>query len=185
MVNSLDIEKSSYIMTLVVAAHFIQMLRLIDKDGNWTSPRIFQGLRVPQEVIDKACLGGPEEPFFDISRLGISSRTLQLRDVVKGQERFKIGAIEIRAPINYQYLWQPLVASHAFTYHHHIGTATWRIKCQICGKRPSRIRIGHHRRPRFTEYFSRPRTDQLNICLKMIKMTDMPGKIAMARRHLI
>src|SRR5438034_9784185 len=57
--------------------------------------RVFQGFRVSQDVIDKSCLRGPEEPFFDRSRPGVSSWTLQLRDVVIGQQCFKIDGVEI------------------------------------------------------------------------------------------
>src|SRR6266536_6170536 len=103
--------------------------------------KVFQGLCVPQEVIDKSCLCGPKEPLFDRSSSGIRSRALQLRDIVIGQQRLKIDGVEISTAIDHQNLRQPLVASHAFAYYHHVGAVAWRIERQVHGRDSPTVRV--------------------------------------------
>ena len=125
---------------------------------------------------------GPKESLADRAEAGLCGGTRLLRTLITGQERFEVGALEFGATINDDHLWQAPLPPDAVPQNHHAGPVARSVERQIQRKAAPRKGIGQNRHPRPPKPAARMRTDNFNVQLSVINVTDFEGAVSMARR---
>lgn len=118
--------------------------------------------------VDKTGIGGAKEPLEDRARPWSGARPLELGHIVHRQQRFKIRAVEVRAPIDDQRLWQTPIAADALAQYHHIGAIAWGIIGQVGYQHTPRVGIDEERTPRPPQHLARARMAQNDIQFRVI-----------------
>src|SRR6185295_14393626 len=109
-------------------------------------------------------------------------RACLLGALIAGQERFKIGALELWSTIDDDDLMQAATASDTVPQYHHAGPVTRSIERQIERETTPREGIGEYRHPWSPEWTACVGADDYNIQFGVVDVADLEGAVSMAWR---